>query len=91
MMRAGSLDGRVERLERAALPVLSEQACRVCGLRHVQPLTIALLRGVLRVTGGTPSTVPHPGPLCLCEPCCGKGRWLARLSHGLSPDDEEAL
>ena len=81
-----ALNGRIHRLERVALPALAGHACRVCSLRHVQPLTIALLRGVVRVTGGTGVLAPHPGLLCLCEPCCGADRWLARLSHGL-PDE----
>jgi len=85
-----ALNGRIHRLEVAALPSLAEHACRACGLRHVRPLTLALLRGVLRVTGGTGLLAPHPGPLCLCEPCCGGGGWLGRLSHGLPPDGGES-
>jgi len=85
-MTTGGLNGRVARLERATLPALSEHACRSCGLRHVRPLTMALLRGVLRVKGGNQAPLaPHPGPLCLCGPCCGGGGWLGRLSHGLPP------
>ena len=84
-MTTGSLNGRIHRLEAATLPPVAEHACRACGLRHVRPLTIALLRGVVRVTGGTGVLTPHPGLLCLCDPCCGADRWLARLSYGL-PD-----
>jgi hypothetical protein len=89
-MTAGSLNGRIHRLGVATLPALTEHICRACGLRHVQPLTLALLRGVLRITSGSGSVLAsHPGPLCLCDPCCGADRWLARLSHGL-PDEEVA-
>jgi len=90
MTTLASLNGRLHRLEVAILPAIGEHVCRGCGLRHVQPLTLALLRGVLRIQGGNAVAVPSPQPLCLCEPCCGDGRWLARLSHGLPPDDEEA-
>ncbi len=84
-----ALNGRIHRLEAATRPVHHEHACRACGLRHVRPLTLALLRGVLRVSGGAGVLAPHPGPLCRCEPCCGGSeRWLARLSHGLPLDDE---
>ena len=82
-----ALNGRVQRLERVALPAFGEHACRACGLRHVRPLTLALMRGVLRVAGGTGFLAPRPGPLCLCDPCCGEDRWLARMTHGLT--DEE--
>jgi hypothetical protein len=59
-------------------------ACRVCGLRHVRPMTMALLRGVLRVAGGNDGSVPGER-LCLCGCCTADPRigWFARQSHGL--------
>jgi hypothetical protein len=81
---AGSLNGRVSRLELTLKPRADH--CRSCGLRHASgPLTIALLRGIIRVDGGNGATSAPPTPLCLCGPCCGdpRDRWLARLSHGL--------
>jgi hypothetical protein len=92
-MRTAGLNGRLTRLERAIAPPPQHQ-CRRCGLRHVQPLTIALLRSVLRVAGGgagdahgrsTPRT-----PLCLCACCTSdpRDRGFARLSYGLSPDED---
>ena len=81
---AGNLNGRVSRLEAASKP--GADHCRACGLRHASgPLTIALLRGILRVSGGTGTTAASGTRLCLCDPCCGdpRDRWLARLSHGL--------
>ena len=42
---ASTLNGRIARLEAAMVP--DSDFCRGCGLRHVQPLTIALLRSVL--------------------------------------------
>ena len=84
-----ALHGRVRRLEVATLPTHAEHGCRACGLRHVRPLTIALLRGVLRIQGGSRLPLaPHPGPLCLCEPCCGgDDGWFGRLSHGRPLDE----
>ena len=85
-----TLNGRIDRLEARLAPAGAPDRCRACGLRHVRPLTIALVRGVLRVAGG--SELPSPTvPLCLCDPCCGdpSGRYFARLSYGL-PDDEDA-
>ena len=80
---AGNLNGRVSRLESTLKP--GADHCRGCGLRHASgPLTIALLRGIVRVAGGN-GAMPAPAtPLCLCGPCCGdpRDRWLARLSHG---------
>jgi hypothetical protein len=81
---AGNLNGRVSRLEAASKPGAGH--CRACGLRHAAgPLTIALLRGILRVAGGSGAPSSPPPRLCLCDPCCGdpRDRWLARLSHGL--------
>ena len=82
-----ALNGRVQRLERVALPAFGEHACRACGLRHVRPLTLALARGLIRIAGSSQS-FPPTGPLCLCDPCCGDpgDRWWARLSHGLTDE-----
>ena len=79
---AGNLNGRVSRLEAASQPGAGH--CRACGLRHVSgPLTMTLLRGIIRVDGGN-GAMPAPAtPLCLCDPCCGdqRVRWLARRSQ----------
>jgi hypothetical protein len=89
-MTVASLNGRVRRLEAMTQSAPREHACRTCGLRHVLPLTLALLQGVLRVASGSDMVVWRPQPLCLCEPCCGAEAWLARLSHGL-PDEDEGV
>jgi hypothetical protein len=88
-----ALHGRVMKLEAALKPSIGPETCRSCGLRHVRPLTLALVRGALRVEGGSehqPDVAPQP--LCLCDPCCGEpgDRWLARLSHGLPLDEHAA-
>jgi hypothetical protein len=80
----GGLNGRVRQLEAMVKPRADQ--CRVCGLRHASgPMTLAALRSILRVAGGTGAPLGPPTPLCLCDPCCGapRDRWLARLSHGL--------
>jgi hypothetical protein len=96
-MRATGLNGRLTRLERALAPPPAHQ-CRSCGLRHVRPLTMDLVR---RIIGLTPwasialqravTANPLP-PLCLCAPCCGDpgDHSFARLSHGLPPDGDAA-
>ena len=80
------LNGRIARLEEAAAEKRGPDHCRRCHLRHVEPLTISLIRSVLRVAGGSDLQMERPVLLCLCEPCCTAGRWLARCSHGLSAD-----
>jgi hypothetical protein len=91
------LNGRLTRLERALAPPPRHQ-CRACGLRHVQPLTMDLVR---RIIGLTPwasialqravMATPLP-PLCLCDSCCGDpgDRRFARRSHGMSTDEGTA-
>lgn len=89
-----TLNGRLARLEAAAGEVLGPDDCRTCGLRHVQPLTLEIVRGILRTTGMATTallreTRPTP-PLCLCDPCCGadpRERAIARMSHGLPLDE----
>jgi hypothetical protein len=81
---ASSLNGRVSKLEVTLKTGVNH--CRACGLRHVSgPMTIAVLRSIIRVRGGTGNGPETRTPLCLCDPCCGDpgGRRLARLSHGL--------
>ena len=85
-----TLNGRVRHLEERLATARGPDRCRACGLRHVEPLTIALIRGILRVAGGSDLQPERPVPLCLCSPCCAGGRWLARLSHGLPPDEGAA-
>ena len=87
------LNGQIKRLEATHGPTVGSDTCRACGLRHVRPVTLALIRGVLRVAGGGDGGVEgRPTLLCLC-PCCTTDlgdRWFARLSHGLSPEDGAA-
>ena len=80
-MTMTGLNGRVARLEAMRRPGTGH--CRSCGLRHVRPLTLAVLRTVLRVDGGSAPSA-RTEPLCPCDPCCGDAgdRWFARLSHG---------
>ena len=87
-----SLNGRVTRLEATITPPAGPDVCRACGLRHVRPLTLALVRGALRVDGGSDEARESRQPLCLCDPCCGEPGdcWLARLSHGLPLDEDAA-
>jgi hypothetical protein len=87
-----ALNGRVMKLEAVLKPSTGPEMCRACGLRHVRPLTLALVRGALRVEGGSAGVSSRRQPLCLCDPCCGEpgDRWLARLSHGLPPDEHAA-
>ena len=84
-----TLNGRVSRLEAAATAALGPDHCRGCGLRHIAPVTIAVIRAVLRVEGGGPPPGEMAPRLCLCD-CCVDGRYLARLSHGLPPDRDAA-
>ena len=84
-----TLNGRIEKLEAAATATLSPDHCRTCGLRHVYPTTLAIIRAVLGVEGGGPSSEDAAPRLCLCA-CCADGRYLARLSHGLPPDRDAA-
>ena len=80
---AGNLNGRVRRLEAALRPPADR--CRACGLPHASgPMSLAVLRSIVRVAGGRGAACGAPTPLCLCDPCCGdlRDRWLARLSHG---------
>lgn len=85
-MRAG-LDARLKKLETTLQGRNGAHACRVCGLRHVRPMTMALLRGVLRVAGGTDGDVAGER-LCLCGCCTSHPRdgWFARQSHGPGGD-----
>ena len=73
------LNGRLEKLERLA--PLAEGHCRGCGLRHAQPMTLALARSIIgvRQNGTDVERSPAP-PLCLCD-CCGEQRGLADLTH----------
>jgi hypothetical protein len=78
------LNGRLARLEATLRPDTGH--CRACGLRHVQPLTIELVRRLIGpvsvpATAALSEAAQHPAPkLCLCDP---RDRWLARLSHGI--------
>jgi hypothetical protein len=85
---AAGVNGRVSALERLIAPP-APHLCRSCGLRHVQPLSLDLIRSVIRVAGGSAGDVAGgPTPLCLCPCCTGDpgDRWLALLSRGLSEE-----
>lgn len=78
------LNGRLRRLEAAMLPVAAV-TCRTCGLEHARKVTIAEMRALIRVMGGTdvPGSPPgavRPGPFCLCD-CCTEYRSLAEWTH----------
>jgi hypothetical protein len=85
-MMATGLNGRLTRLENVLAPPPSNQ-CRMCGLRHVQPLTMDLVRriiGPVSLPALAEDLADQPAPkLCLCDPCCGdpRDRALARMSH----------
>ena len=88
-MKAAGLNGRVTRLEQAIAPP-SQHLCRACGLRHVRPLTMDLVRQIIgpvspMATALLRELADRPAPkLCLCDPCCGEpgDRWFARRSAG---------
>ena len=86
-----TLNGRLARLEAAAARAIGPDDCRACGLRHMQPLTLALVRGLIRITGSSQS-FPRTAPLCLCACCTADpgDRRFARLSHGLPTDGDTA-
>ena len=87
-----TLNGRLARLEAVAAKAIGPHDCRTCGLRHVQPLTLALVRGLIRIAGSASEPFPRTDPLCLCA-CCTTDpgdRRFARLSHGLPPDGDTA-
>jgi len=85
-----TLNGRLARLEAVAARTIGPDDCRTCGLRHVQPLTLALVRGLIRIAGSSPQSFPRTDPLCLCDCCTADpgDRWFARLSHGLADDGD---
>ena len=87
-----NLRGRLARLEAAAARTSGPDACRTCGLRHVQPLTLALVRGLFRIAGSSPQSFPWTAPLCLCDCCTAdpEDRRFGRLSHGLPADGDTA-
>jgi hypothetical protein len=95
-MTATGINGRVTRLERVIAPSPLHQ-CRACGLRHVQPLTIDLVRRIIgpvsvMATGLMSEVAANPVQrLCLCD-CCGDpgDHWFARRSHGLGVDPDAA-
>jgi len=85
------LSRRVGHLEANLAEARGADHCRSCRLRHVRPLTIALVRSVLRVAGGSELEWPTI-LLCLCGSCCGEAgdRWFAGVSHGLLTDEDAA-
>ena len=87
-----TLHRRLGALESKLADARGPDRCRACGLRHVRPLTLALVRGLIRIAGSSPQPFPPTDPLCLCACCTADlgDRRFARLSHGL-PDDEGAV
>jgi hypothetical protein len=84
-MVMGSLNRRVERLETIASVGDAPSRCTTCGWEHARQVTLAELRSLLRVMGGTsmpelPSGTVRLGPFCLCG-CCLDYRGLAELTH----------
>jgi hypothetical protein len=80
-----SLEGRVKKLE----GVYTEHrapGCASCGLRHVQPLTLNMVRGIIGPMQGHPNPerwraqYPPSPPLCLCR-CCKDDWRIAELTH----------
>ena len=81
----GGLGGRVRRLEQALAGEPVARSCTSCGLEHARRVTVAELRALVRVIGGTPVPDPpagtvRPGPFCRCG-CCAEHRGLADLTH----------
>jgi hypothetical protein len=74
----GKLKGRLARLESVMSPDTGH--CRSCGLRHVQPLTMDLVRRIVGVSEWASlalqrEVAENPAPrLCLCDSCCGDPR-----------------
>ena len=68
-----SLSERVRKLEGRFITHVAP-GCASCGLRHVQPVTVVLVRAVLGVTDDPVV------PLCRCA-CCAEYRWLAEQTH----------
>ena len=85
-MSTGNLERRLMNLERASMKQ-SPATCQTCRRRHIRPMTIGVLRGILGVTSGAER--PEGTPLCLCPCCIGEpgDRWFAQLSHGLDETD----
>jgi len=79
------LNGRLSRLETSAATARGPAPCARCRLRHVQPLTIALLQSIMVVRTDMPR-------LCLCDPCCGdpRERAIALMTHGRPSADDAA-
>jgi len=87
-----TLNGRVGHLEARVAAARGPDHCRACGLRHVRPLTMAIVRGLFRIRGGTATPSPRTDPLCLCDCCTADpgDRRFAHLSHGLPIDGDAA-
>ena len=81
---ATTLNGRVVRLEATASQVTGRSTCAAYELPHVpRPVPLATVEAIV---GAVLCGRPGPGPLCPCSPCCGDGRAVARLTHGLPPE-----
>lgn len=79
-MSVQGLSGRLRRLEASACQPPAGR-CGACRLPHSVPVRLA---EAFQQCVGWKSGVPPA--LCMCD-CCDKGRWYARVSHGLPLED----
>ena len=88
------LNGQIKRLEAATPSTATGGRCERCGLPHIRvPAPIDLVETIVRYglsgRGGELRTEPPP-KLCLCLDCCADGHAIARLTHGLPPEQGAA-
>ena len=86
---AGNLNGRVRRLEATLKPPADR--CRACGLRHASgPMTLAVLRSIIRVAGGTRHGRPGRRRRCACATRAaaipGTAGWPGSATASTPPD-----
>ena len=76
--RTVTLNGRIRKLEGPYLPHMAP-GCASCGLRHVQPLTLGMVRRIIGPRASNPDSEGWraqypPRPLCLCACCAADSR-----------------